>query len=134
MSETKIKDHIGLIQNAFGELLTKMFSSIETIQRDANSNSDNSNIQNQVLKMATEIVEKVKQVDALIDEANEKTFIGKDTYEIENSLRQKSEEYEKEVLTLGEQTNKAEILLDRIKEMLDVIAKNTPWMQQCSNN
>ena len=111
-----------------------MFSSIETIQRDANSNSDNSNIQNQVLKMATEIVEKVKQVDALIDEANEKTFIGKDTYEIENSLRQKSEEYEKEVLTLGEQTNKAEILLDRIKEMLDVIAKNTPWMQQCSNN
>ena len=79
---------------------------------------------------AEQIIRKVKEIDAIIDEANKETCIGKNINEIVESIEQKSEEYDQEVNELTVYCDEAEIWLKRIKEMLNVIADNTPWIQQ----
>jgi len=133
MSQVKIRDHVGLLQKGFEELLNLMYESIDAIQKSGGTSLGNEpklKSFDEIPQMAEEIVKKVKVIDLLIDEASEQTCIGKDTSEIIQSLTEKSEDYENEVRTLSEYNEKAELWLGRIHEMLNVIARNTPWMQQ----
>lgn len=133
MATPLLKDHVGLLQDSFENLLRAMFESIGNIQRNANSNpsQDQDFTFDKLPSIAEDIVYKVKQIDMLIDQANEQTCIGQDITEIQQSLREKSAEYEKDVASLKDRCDQAEKWLERIRQMLDVIAQNTPWMQHC---
>lgn len=129
--QTKIRDHVGLLQDQFETLLTTMFTSIDSIQQSAVSDPGTNERQlklENLPQMAEDIVKRVKIIDALIDEANKETCIGKDESEILESLNQKSQEYENDVASLSENCEQANIWLGRIRKMLNVIAENTPWM------
>ena len=130
-TQTKLKDHVGLLQDQFEALLTSMFESIDNIQKDAAAAPGTSEQQakyENLPQIAEDIVKRVKTIDALIDEANKETCIGKDESEILESLRQKNQEYEDDVASLSEKCAEANVWLDRIRNMLKVIADNTPWM------
>ena len=135
MTTTRIPDHVGMLQSAFEDLLNTMFTTISNIQRDAAAPSQVNDPQqikfDQLPQLADQIVKKVKNIDSIIDRANEETCIGKDVVEIKETLNQKSEAYENEVCGLQENCKKAELWLSRIRQMLDVIAVNTPWIQHC---
>ena len=129
--QPKIRDHVGLLQDQFETLLTTMFTSIDSIQQSAVSDPGTNERQlklENLPQMAEDIVKRVKIIDALIDEANKETCIGKDESEILESLNQKSQEYENDVASLSENCEQANIWLGRIRKMLNVIAENTPWM------
>lgn len=132
MSAPKLRDHVGLLQETFEGLLTQIFITIENIQRDAclpaGTNENQLKFEN-LPQLAEDIVKRVKYIDALIDEANKETCIGKDEKEILQSLNDKNQEYERDVESLSENCEQAEKWLGRIRQMLDVIASNT-WMHQ----
>ena len=134
----KMKDHVGLLQDSFEEVLNLMFTTITAINRDAapgNANNDPNQLKfDQLPGLADQIVKKVKAIDALIDEADQETCIGKDVKEIKESLAEKSAEYEHKVQELEPNCEAARKWIVRIKEMLDVIMKNTPLMQQCGHS
>ena len=129
-NQTKLRDHVGLLQDSFGELLETMFSTIRVIQIDSDGNQPVNTKMENLPEYAEQIIRKVKEIDAIIDEANKETCIGKNINEIVESIEQKSEEYDQEVNELTVYCDEAEIWLKRIKEMLNVIADNTPWIQQ----
>ena len=136
-AQPKLRDHVGLLQDQFELLLTTMFNSISNIQRDAAADPGTNEQQlkfESLPQTAEEIVKRVKNIDALIDEANCETCIGKDEAEILESLQQKSQEYEDEVASLKEYCDEAKEWLDRIREMLKIIAENTPWMNHDQSN
>ncbi|EAX94763.1 hypothetical protein TVAG_346260 [Trichomonas vaginalis G3] len=132
MSAPKLRDHVGLLQEGFEGLLTTIFRTIENIQRDAclapGTNENQLKFEN-LPQIAEEIVKRVKYIDALIDEADKETCIGKDEKEILQSLNDKNLEYEQDVESLSQNCEQAEKWLGRIRQMLDVIASNT-WMHQ----
>ena len=131
-NQPKIRDHVGLLQDSFGILLSTMFSTIGRINADATSTLPAEQIPTKLEnlpELAEQIVMKVKEIDAIIDEANQDTCIGKNVNEIVQSLEKKSEEYDQEVNDLSRYCEQAELWLGRIKEMLNVIAENTPWIQ-----
>lgn len=138
MITTKIPDHVGELQKAFEELLDTMFKTISNIQRDAaaptSSNDPNQIKFDQLSSLARQIVEKTKDIDRIIDRANEETCIGKDIQDIKDTLIQKAESYEKKVIELNESCAQAEKWLARIRQMLNVIAENTPWKQRFEPN
>lgn len=131
---TKIPDHVGELQKAFEDLLNTMFTTISKIQRDAaapaSSNDPNQIKFEQLPLLADQIVKQTKNIDNIIDRANEETCIGKDIQDIKDTLNQKAESYENEVIQLNESCAQAEKWLGRIRQMLDVIAANTPWKQR----
>ena len=132
---TIVKDHVGLLQEAFEDLLNTMFKTITEIHRDAAAPpapGDQNQLRFEQLPiLADQIVKKVKAIDALIDEAAQETCIGKDIKEIKDLLAEGSAEYEQQVRELGPNCDAARKWIVRIKEMLEVIMKNTPLMQQC---
>ncbi|KAK8894859.1 hypothetical protein M9Y10_023299 [Tritrichomonas musculus] len=138
MTTTSIPDHVGMLQEAFADLLNTMFTTISNIQRDAassNSGNDPNQIKfDQLPQLADQIVKKTKNIDNIIDQANDETCIGKDIQEIKDTLSQKAESYENDVKDLDESCAEAEKWLGRIRQMLDVIAANTPWMQRFEPN
>lgn len=138
MITAKIPDHVGELQKAFEELLDTMFKTISNIQRDAaaptSSNDPNQIKFDQLSSLARQIVEKTKDIDRIIDRANEETCIGKDIQDIKDTLNQKAESYEKKVIELNESCAQAEKWLARIRQMLNVIAENTPWKQRFEPN
>lgn len=138
MTSTTIPDHVGELQKEFDELLTLMFTTISNIQRDAaapSSSNDSNQIKfDQLPQLADQIVEKTKKIDSIIDQANEKTCIGKDIQDIKVIFNKQAESYEKEVIELGESCEEAEKWLKRIHQMLGVIAQNTPWMKRFEPN
>lgn len=134
METRPLTDHVGCLQDSFQDLLNTMFTTISSIQRDAaiplQPNDLNQLKFEQLPILADTIVKKVKQIDVLIDVANEETLIGKDIEEIKNSLEKQKQEYQSEVVALSSNCEVAEKWLTKIRSMLDVIAANTPWMQQ----
>ena len=136
-TQPKLKDHVGILQDQFEILLTSMFESIGSIQRDAaaapGTNEQQLKYEN-LPQIAEDIVKRVKTIDALIDEANKETCIGKDESEILESLREKTQEYEEDVASLTPKCEEANIRLERIRNMLKVIADHTPWMNHEQTN
>lgn len=134
MNTTKIDDHVGMLQEAFEDLLNTMFTTISNIQKDAaspNQGNDPNQIRfEQLPQLADQIVKKTKNIDNIIDRANEETCIGKEMQEIKDTLSQKEKSYKNDVNELKENCAQAEKWLGRIRQMLDVIAANTPWMQR----
>lgn len=129
------KAYVSLLQDSFEDLLNTMFTTVMEIHRDAAAPAapgDPNQLKfEQLAGLADQIVKKSKAIDALIDEADQETCIGKDVKEIKESLAQKSAEYEQKVHELGPKCDEARKWIVRIKEMLEVIMKNTPLMQQC---
>ena len=134
----KLKDHVGLLHDSFDDLLKTMFSMVSAIQDDASSQNQIENpnqIQfDQLPSLAERIVKKVQSIDTLIDETIEETFLGKDIDEIKELLTLKITEYEDNVMSLQDNCKMAEQWIARIQQMLDVIAENTPWIQNCYNS
>ena len=130
-TQPKLRDHVGLLQDQFETLLYQMFDVIEKIQRDAavapGTNEQQLKFE-KLPELAEDIVKRVKIIDALIDEANKETCIGKDEAEILESLNQKNQEYEDDVASLSQNCEAANVWLERIRKMLKIIAENTPWM------
>ena len=136
-TQPKLRDHVGLLQDQFETLLYQMFDVIEKIQRDAavapGTNEQQLKFE-KLPELAEDIVKRVKIIDALIDEANKETCIGKDESEILESLREKTQEYEEDVASLTPKCEEANIRLERIRNMLKVIADHTPWMNHEQTN
>lgn len=136
-----LRDHVGLLQSSFQDLLRQMYDLIGKIQRDAiYDGEENPEVNYPLFKYedipqeAELIIEKVLQIDALIDEADETTYLGKPEPEILNLLEEQSKEYENDVLALSEECNKGNRWLNQITKMLDVIAENTSWTQTCDDD
>ena len=132
----KLRDHVGMLQDAFAELLTTMFQSINWINANATLPQDNPNPNDpkqasfdQIPLQAQQVINRVKEIDALIDEANSQTCIGKEIDDIKAAIQEQSDEYDRQVGELSSKCEEAEKWLQRIHQMLDVIAKNTPWIR-----
>jgi hypothetical protein len=128
----KIRDHIDLIQKQFQELLTVMIDAIGLIQRDAAVDPTKPRPDGRLLMTYDQIPDKAKQVvahtlriDALIQEAIDKTLLGEGEEEILASLKKESDEYKEGVESLSEENMKAEVWIDRMKSLMDVVMTQT---------
>ena len=133
----KNEDHITLLQNYFEDLLKIMFSTIQSIQNDAGvtPSQDSNQIQyDQLPTLAENIVEKVADIDKLIDRTYKETFLGKETSEIKELLLEMTVQYEKDVMELSDKCKQAEQWIGKIHQMLGVIANNTPWITVSFND
>ena len=132
---SRAKDYVGLLEGAFKDQIRYMLDVISAIERDAigpGQVPEPGQITfQQIPTLAEQIVRKSKAIDNLIDEANQETCIGKDIGEIKHTLAQKSAEYKESVQSLSRNCEEAKVWIDRINDMLNVIASNAfPWMQQ----
>jgi hypothetical protein len=123
------RDQIGLIQNSFQDLLQLMVDAIGRIQRDAAIDPDTRPPEapplfkyEEIPGQAQLIVEKVLQIDALLDEAVERTIIGKPEPEIFELLKAESDTFEANIEPLLERTQAAEVWIARSAEILDLLA------------
>jgi uncharacterized protein YeeX (DUF496 family) len=134
MTVTQPRDYVGLLQERFEDVLNTMFTTISNIQRDAAAapqpGEPNQVRFEQLPGLADQIVRKVKSIDALIDEANEETCLGKDIDEIREALARKSADYEDRVRDLNGNCRLAEAWTARICKMLLLIADHTPWLRR----
>lgn len=128
-----MKDYVGLIQQKFEELIKKMIETIGFIQNN-NSTVDVQTKYDQLQSKAEEIVKNVNDIDILLKEADEQTSIGKSIDDIVKELKKRSDEYEDGVRSLSSTINQAEVRLKKIENIFDVIAKNTPWMEDNKTN
>jgi hypothetical protein len=128
------RDYVGLLQERFEDVVNTMFTTVLNIQRDAaapaHSGEPNPIRFEQLPSLADQIVRKVKAIDALIDEANEETCLGKDIDEIREALARKSADYEERVNELSGNCRLAEAWSARIRKMLVLIADHTPWLRR----
>jgi hypothetical protein len=134
MAANPPRDYVCLLQERFEDMLNTMTTTISKIQRDAASlpqpGEPNQLRYDQLPALADQIVRKVKAIDALIDEANEETCLGKDLDQIREELARKAAEYEESVSLLNENCRLAEIWSSRIRKMLLIIADHTPWLKK----
>jgi uncharacterized membrane protein YccC len=114
-----------------------MTTTISKIQRDATAlpqaGEPNQLRFDQLPSLADQIVRKVKAIDALIDEANEETCLGKDVDEIRDELARKAADYEESLGELNEKCRLAEEWNARIRKMLLLIADHTPWLKRSTD-
>jgi hypothetical protein len=137
MAAAAPRDHVSLLQEAFEDVLNTMFTTILSIQRDAavpsQANAGSQIRFDQLPVLADQIVKKVKMIDVLIDETDAETCIGKDIDEIRETLQQRSSEYEENVMGLSETCEQAERWIIRINDMLNIIARRTPWLRYATD-
>jgi hypothetical protein len=131
------RDHVSLLQEAFEDVLNTMFTTITSIQRDAaaptQSNAGSAIRFDQLPVLADQIVKKVKMIYVLIDETDAETCIGKDIDEIRETLQRRSSEYEESVMGLSATCEQAEMWIVRINDMLNIIARRTPWLHHATD-
>jgi hypothetical protein len=134
--DRRARDQIGLIQNSFQDLLSLMVDAIGRIQRDAAKDPEKLGPGDaplfkyeEIPFQARAIVHKVLQIDALLDEAIDRTVIGKEESEIFDALEKESDAFLAGVESLTQQTQEAEIWMARTVELLDLIAVNTLGFQ-----
>jgi hypothetical protein len=126
------RDHVGALEDAFHDVVQSMLGAIESIQRDAAAPTSHPPDPNQVRfdqlpRLAEEVVGKFKTIDRLIDEAERDTCIGQDVEEIKRTLEQQQAEYDRDVMELAPLCTDAEMWIDRIREMINLIAANSLW-------
>lgn len=124
-----VKDHVSLIQEAFEDLLDTMFNAISSINRDAvrseHTNDPNQLRFDQLPALADQVIERVKNVDAVINEADAKSCIGKDVEEVRAELAEKTQEIDAKRQALRPQCEEAEVHIERIEYILDRIVKSS---------
>jgi hypothetical protein len=136
----KARDHVGLLQLCFQDLLHAMVDTIGRIQRDAAV--DPSEVEperilfryDEIPNDAKDIVRRVLQIDALLDEAADSTLLGKTEDEIFEQLKTESDAYEQSAATLSERTEEASRWIARAGRMLDLIASRTLEIQSGDDN
>ena len=130
----KLRDNVGLLIDSFQVLLQMMIDLIGKISRDA-AIDPNLNVGYQLYKYddipgdSERIISQFLRIDALIDEAQE-TFLGKEMPEILSTLKDLSSKYEEKVKSLDNELAQGKSMMDKINQIMDVVARNTPWMQQ----
>jgi hypothetical protein len=131
----KARDHVGLLQLCFQDLLHAMVDTIGRIQRDAAV--DPSEVEpgrilfryDDIPNDAKDIVRRVLQIDALLDEAVGTTLLGKKEDEIFEELKAESDTYAQNAATLSAMTEEAARWISRAGRMLDLIASRTLEIQ-----
>jgi hypothetical protein len=79
--------------------------------------------------LADQIVKKVEFIDILTDETDAETYIGRDIHEIKETLQRRNAKYQESVMNLTTTCEQAEMWILRINEILNVIARHTPWLR-----
>jgi hypothetical protein len=136
----KSRDHVGLLQLCFQDLLHAMVDTIGRIQRDAAV--DPSEVEpgrilfkyDEIPNDAKDIVRRVLQIDALLDEAAATTLLAKTEDEIFDELKTESDAYIQNTATLAARTEEAARWIARAGRMLDLIASRTLEIQSTDDD
>lgn len=124
----RLRDHVGLIQNQFSELFELIWGTIAFIQRDAATDPTSPDAPpdlysyDRIPESAKRIVEKVLVVDALLDEAETTTCLGRDREEIVRDLKREGDDYERSVAELVNIDRRAEQWLERVSKLSGLVA------------
>ena len=123
-NQDKIRDHVGLIEGCFLQLLGQMMDLIGRIQRDAGVEKAEHVLYtyDEIPADAKRLVEMVLVIDALIDETINTTCMTQDQEEILRVLKQESDEYERSLEELKERDRRALIWQEKVNSVLETLA------------
>ena len=123
-----MRDYVGMLQDCFQGMLQQMTDLLGRIQRDAaiDPSTDPGYVlfkYEEIPEAAKMLVHQVMVIDAIIDEAAEKTNLGSDPSKVLAELKAESDAYERGISELPEMDAKAELWIGRVNNVLEMVSQ-----------